>query len=191
MRLRNCVLSFLLSIPLCGYEVLEIPARTWLEQTYLPSLSGKILYVGVGSYTTHYHCLTKSPNQFATLDFDKEKACFGSPYIHYVADFLTFPADLLFDHVSLFGVMGHPPTVTTSKYTILDESSICQALQQADRLTKIGGTLLLGPNHKNFPGQDADFWLNQFSRAPLDKYKIIFSAIFSDNFIWWGEKIQK
>jgi|GEM_PF-5919480 hypothetical protein len=174
-----------------GHENRETPAREWLERSYLPALSGKVLYVGVGSYTREYHLLTKTPLQFATLDYDVEKALFGSPYGHHTADFLTFQTEEPFDHVSLFGVMGHPPTVTTSKYNIIDEEAISQAVQQADRLVKVGGTLQLGPNHRDFLGQDAAFWLEQFSRPPLDKYIVIFSASFSDNIVWWGRKVRE
>lgn len=184
------LLVYLIVPLLWGHDILDVPARGWLEHSYLPSLSGKILYVGVGSYTREYHLLTKNPLQFVTLDYDKEKACFGSPYGHHIADLLTFEADP-FDHVSLFGVMGHPPTVTTSRYTLIDEETISQAFQQADRLVKLGGTLQLGPNHRDFLGQDIPFWLDQFSKAPLDKYEVIFSASFSDNIVWWGRKIRE
>jgi hypothetical protein len=184
------MLSILLSIFL-NYEILNTPARAWLENTYLPSLSGNILYVGVGSYTQKYHQLTKTPRRFVTLDYDIDKACFGSPFRHYSEDFLTFQTNRPFEHVSLFGVMGHPPTVTTSKYTIIDDGTISQAIQQADHLVKTGGTLLLGPNHKDFPGQDAQFWIHQFSKAPLDKYEIIYCATFCDNIVWWGRKVRE
>lgn len=190
MRLHG-LLACLAFSSLWGHEISEMPAREWLEGAYLPALSGNILYVGVGSYTRDYYRLTKTPLQFMTLDYDGEKACFGSPYGHYTADLLTFEPEELFDHVSLFGVMGHPPTVTTSKYTIIDEDTISQAFFQADSLVKVGGTLQLGPNHKDFLGQDAHFWLKQFSRAPLDKYEIIFSATYSDNIVWWGRKTRE
>jgi hypothetical protein len=190
MRFCHLVI-YLVSILCWGYEVLDLPAREWLEASYLPSLFGRVLYVGVGSYTRQYHLLTKSPEQFTTLDYEVEKACFGSPYGHHTVDFLTFPSEEPFDHVSLFGVMGHPPTVTTSKYTLIDAKTISQAFQQADRLVKVGGTLQLGSNHRDFLGQDAPFWMEQFSKPPLDKYEIIFSASFSDNIVWWGRKIRQ
>ena len=191
MKLWNLLfIGCLLSIHLCGHEVFNSPARVWLERSYLPALSGKTLYVGVGSYTTHYHSLTNNPSRFKTLEYGDEKACCGSPHGHYNADCLTFEPDELFDHVSLFGIMGHPPTVTTSRYVIIDDDTIFQAICKGDQLVKLGGTLQLGPNHKDFPGQDADFWLEQFSKAPLNKYEIIYSATYSDNIVWWGRKVK-
>ncbi len=169
---------------------LRMPAREYLEVSYLPALSGNILYVGVGSYTQGYENLTKSPDSFFTLDYDATKAEFGSSSGHYVADFLTFNPGFLFDHISLFGVMGHPPDVKTSLYTIVDDTTILAALRQAHSLLSIGGTLQLGPNHKDFPGQNAAFWMKKFSEPPLDRYKIIFFGVGPDNLFWWGKKIQ-
>jgi hypothetical protein len=185
----KCLLFISLGISsLFGYELVNAPAREWLENSYLPSLSGKILYVGVGDYTQKYPFLTQTPKQFVTLDYDIEKASFGSPFGHYSCDLLTFQTDTLFDHVSLFGIMGHPSTVTTSKYNILDDTTISEAIYQADLLVNKGGTLQLGPNHKDFPGQDADFWLEQFSKPPLDTYELLSLTIYSDNIVWWGKK---
>ena len=184
-------LTSAISGPIWAYETVDKPARVWLENSYLPALYGKVLYVGIGSYTREYHLLTRTPSQFMTLDYDIDKASFGSPYGHYIADLLTFKSEELFDHVSLFGVMGHPPTVTTSKYNIINEKAISEAFYHADRLVKIGGTLQLGPNHRDFPGQDASFWIQQFSGYPFDKYDIIFFTSFSDNIVWWGRKIKE
>lgn len=170
---------------------INAPARDWLEKNYLPSLSGDVLYVGVGSYTQKYPGLTRNPERFATLDYDPEKALFGSPFAHYTADLLEFKTPKKFDHVSLFGIMGHPPTVTTSKYNIINEMAISQAIFKAHELIKIGGTLQLGPNHRDFPGQDASFWMDKLSLPPLDKYKILFFATYSDNMVWWGQKLQE
>ena len=195
MQLKACFFILIISCSLirslCSHEVyFDTPARMWLENTYLPSLSGRILYVGVGSYTQHYPSLTQTPLGFMTLDYDEEKVCFGSPYGHYTEDLFQFQLDSSFDHVSLFGIMGHPPAVVTSKYNIIDEETISKAFYRADQLVKTGGTLQIGPNYRDFPGQDAKFWLQQFIKPPLDQYEIVFLAVFSDNIVWWGKKVR-
>lgn len=174
-----------------SYDIEKDQARVWHEKTYLPQLSGKILYVGVGAYTAHYHQLTRTPHLFETVDHDGSKAAFGSPFKHYNVDFLDFVSSDLYDHVSLFGMMGHPITVTTSKYNIVDQETVRVALYKADSLVKLGGTLELGPHHLDLKEHDAKFWIVQFSKAPLDKYKVLFCAMGKDNFIWWGRKIQE
>lgn len=171
-----------------GYEKLG-PARNWLEKTYLPKLQGRILYVGVGSYTTHYHKLTKTPELFETIDFAIDKAKFGAPH-HHVGEFMTFNPDYPFDHICLFGVMGHPQDVGTSIYSMTEDETIIEAFEHAHQLLKVGGTLQLGPNHKTVPQQNEAFWKERFSISLFDKYEILFQGVGSDNMIWWGRKLS-
>src|SRR3990167_3224422 len=164
-------------------------ARIWLEKKYLPSLKGNILSVGVGSYTVKYTFLTKTPKLFETVDFALDKAQFGSPFGHYVAEFKTFNPGKQFDHISMFGVMGHPQDVKTSVYSILDEEGILEAFEQAHKLLKLGGTLQLGPNCIAVPEQNAEFWLNQFRKEFFQKYETLYEAVGVDNVVWWGRKM--
>jgi len=169
----------------------QLPARQWLQNEYLPQISGKILYVGVGSYTQSYYLLTQTPEQFETVDIDETKKKFGSPFGHYVADFLDLEPTGEYDHCCLFGIMGHPPVTKTSIYTICDDDRIQQTFWHAHRMIKIGGTLQLGPNYCDVPGQDSKFWLQKFKMPPLDRYEIIYSRKGIDNMIWWGKKIRE
>ena len=190
MRFLLISLGCLLQGFVCS-EVQRIgPGRDWLERTYLPCLEGRILYVGVGSYTTQYPFLTKTPWLFETIDFAQDKAQFGSPFVHHTADFMMFQPNYKFDHICLFGVMGHPQDAKTSIYSILSDEEILQALEHADRLLQVGGTLQLGPNHIAVAEQNAQFWINKLSLKFFHKYETLFVAIGTDNVVWWGRKYE-
>lgn len=167
------------------------PARCWLEDEYLPQISGKMLFIGVGSYTQEYHLLTQTPELFETVDLDETKSQFGSPFGHYTVDFLELGPNREYDHCCLFGILGHPPATSTSIYTLCNDDSIEKGIRHAHGMIKVGGTLLLGPNYKDVPGQDAAFWLQKFKMPPLDRYEVILSTRGTDNMIWWGIKIEE
>lgn len=174
-----------------GSSIEQSPAREWLENEYLPQISGKILYAGVGSYTQRYYMLTQKPELFETVDLDEAKQQFGSPFGHYVADFLELEPKEEYDHCCLFGMMGHRPVTATSIYTICDDDSIHKTFWHAHKMIKIGGTLQLGPNYIDVPGQDSEFWFQKFKMPPLDRYEIICSTKGTDNMIWWGIKLRE
>ena len=177
-------------VGLADYKQFSGHTRPWLTGDYLPSLSGRVLSVGVGSYTTEYYLLTKNPELFETVDHDMEKALFGSPSGHYTMDFLEFYSPYLYDHVCLYGMLGFPLVTPTSFYSIVDDPSIKMAIKHAHDLLKVGGTLLLGPSWGIVPGQSIDFWINTFTALLSDKYEVIFlgAGPITDNVIWWGIK---
>lgn len=187
IRAFYCFFMIMQAVLVARIETLKI-ARDWHERKYLPALQGKILYVGVGQYTQKYHRLTKSPKSFETIDFLPERAHWGSPYGHYVEDFLTFDPGYQYDHISMFGIMGHPESIYCS---IVDDETITESLNKADALLKVGGTLELGPNHAAVAEQHKDFWLERFAMPPLDKYKVLYIGVGVDNIVWWGKKVKE
>src|SRR6185436_7696812 len=78
-----------------------------LEKDYLPSLHGSVLFVGVGPYTDFYSRCVQTPELYETIDNDPGVANHGSPYGHYVADILNFNPGKQYDHVCMFGILGH------------------------------------------------------------------------------------
>ena len=169
------------------------PTRVWLTHTYLPSLSGHILYVGVGAYTTTYHLLTKTPTLFETIDLDPEKAPFGSPYGHHTMDFLDFHPPYRYDHICLYGMLGFPPVTPTSYYSITNDLTIKKAIAHAHSLLAVGGTLQLGPSYDLVEGQSAPFWIKTFTQLLSETYELKFLGVGpdKDNVVWWGTKIKE
>ena len=96
--------------------------RIWLEQTYLPSLAGDILYVGVRYYTDFYHQLVKTPESFVTVDLDPLVEKFGSPHGHFVDTLENFlnQSGRIFDHISLFGLFGLKDSAVEGKADIIN-----------------------------------------------------------------------
>jgi len=114
--------------------------RQWLEETYLPSLSGSVLYVGVAYYTDFYHTMVKNPELFTTVDVDIKAAPFGSPYGHYVDEIEVFldSTDKKYDHISIFGLFGQKHSV------IKDEATIIRIFNKCCDHIKCGGTISFG-----------------------------------------------
>jgi hypothetical protein len=170
--------------------------RKWIDENYFPNLEGRVLFVGIAPYNMEHYKQVKNPESFETLDFDPKNVPYGSPYGHHVADFLTFDPGYLYDHISLFGVLGREDSLPTGeKYNINSQKIITLALERAHQLLKPNGTLLLGPDiistkpaTKNVPHLNVYFWYDRFERAPLDQYEPIFLGIGDQNFVWWGRK---
>ena len=80
-------------------------ARKFLEMVYLPQITGRVLSVGVASYTMKYPRMVPSDCQYETIDIDPERAQYGAPR-HYVGDFLKHEKGL-YDHVVLMGLDPH------------------------------------------------------------------------------------
>ncbi|HUW10154.1 MAG TPA: hypothetical protein VM537_10520, partial [Anaerolineae bacterium] len=53
-------------------------SRAWLEDEYLPSLSGHVLFIGVRKYNAKYHRLVKQPELFETVDPDPKQQKYGA-----------------------------------------------------------------------------------------------------------------
>ena len=118
----------------------HLTGRDWIEQGYLPQLSGRVLWVGVADYTAHYYKLVKNPELFETIDVLPEREKWGSPNNHHVGDFLEFETIRDYDHIGVYGL--------DPKYTPKDQPSWLdwsfQLIRNADKHLKVGGTLLFG-----------------------------------------------
>jgi len=165
--------------------------REWLTKTYLASLEGTILFVGVNYYNADYHTYVKTPETYETIDTIPERSQFGSPYKHHTGDFLTFDPGYKYDHICLFGIMGHYGENSKNQFYNIDtENSITQALEHATKLLKIGGTLQVGPNKLSVPQFNTAYWRARFRKYPLDKYSVISNELGACNMLWWGKKIR-
>ena len=167
---------------LVSTSINELPERKWLVQEYFPSLEGKVLFVGVGYYTTNYHNHVKTPKDFETLDISPERAKFGCPYKHHIGDFLKFTSEYKYDHICLFGVMG-------CHDTIVSEETIDQAFINATNLLNLGGTLQVGADIRTIPKYNNAYWQAKFKQSPLNKYTIINDTVGPFNTLWWGRKV--
>lgn len=159
--------------------------RKWIEEEYLPSLTGKVLYVGVAEYTKNYADLAVKADQFITIDSDPEKSIYGATD-HYMGDFLSLKGEpFLFDHISLYGIFGYPHSLSN------DIGIIRKTYMHAHNLLVRGGTLMIGPNwryEKSKPIIPLNKWLDIVSWPPFYVYSILFWACLKNNFVWWGKK---
>ncbi len=161
--------------------------RVWLEKTYLPSLSGDILYVGISYYTDFYHELVKTPSSFVTVDLDPEMEKFGSPYGHYTdsVEHLLQSSGKNFDHISLFGLFGCGHSV------IKDHGKIIEILNLAYGHTKTNGTLQFGTSTNSFSMEDAKSFVlksNLQRLTTIESFVVKPSIHHSDMFLFWGRK---
>jgi hypothetical protein len=147
--------------------------RRWLEQEYLPQLVGRVLYVGVSSYTTCYWNRVPEPEKFETIDLAENRACFGSPFRHYVGNFLELTPACCYDHIALYGLFEHP--------WVTDPDTTRQIIEHADRLAR--RTVLFGPR------ENLGSWEPLFHRKPLSEYTVVFKGVIDNNLIWWGSKL--
>jgi hypothetical protein len=165
--------------------------RAWLEKTYLPALHGSVFYIGVGNYTATYHTRVQNPELFETIDCVEERAPYGSPFKHYIGDFMQFSSLAQYDNVSLFGILGFSAPYFTPFRT---HEQILKALDKIDSLVKTNGTLQVSGQIGGTPylieGQDSEFWLTLFSSGIFKIYKTIACLISPQNVIWWGQKIE-
>lgn len=168
-----------------------VDEREWIQSVYLPALKGSVLYIGVGSYTASYYTYVQNPELFETVDLLEERAQYGSPFKHYIGDFMSVPTDVFYDHVSFFGILGfNAPYFSPFK----TKEQIVSALERVDSLLKSNGTLQVSGQIGGTPylieGQGSDFWLEMFGTGILKKYKTIACLLSSQNVIWWGQKIE-
>jgi hypothetical protein len=178
------VLSASVSLPL---EKIQ-DERTWLEKNYLPACSGRMLYIGVGSYTVNYPYYTQAPDLFETVDFLEERAKFGSPFKHYVTDILLFHPEYLYDNVSFFGILGYP----AEKYApFTTNESINQVLEKIHTLVKVGGKLLVGANYYDREPYTINFWIKKIEEHYGEKYEIVSTNCSQLSIIWLGKKIKE
>lgn len=180
----------------------DLPDRRWIEREYLPSLRGRVLYVGMDFYTAHYPELATGATEFVFLD--RGDSAERHPHLGVVhCDFLDYRPTAPFDHISLYGLVGFGTP----------ESVVPDQIAHADAMLRGGGTLMIGPN-KRLPekllpkdwrarideapdwmlgvllAKPAEHWRELFSRPPLDRYKVIVDDVpgVASNYIWWGRK---
>ncbi len=192
VKIKPLVITlFLFSFLHINIDARILNDREWLTKTYLASLEGKILFVGVNYYNADYHTYVKTPETYETLDFIPERSKFGSPYKHHVGDFLTFDPGYKYDHICLFGVLGHFGEIAEGQsYNMDTENAMTQALEHATSLLKIGGTLQVGPNRISIPKFNTAYWQTRLKKYPLNKYSIISNEFGACNMLWWGKKIR-
>lgn len=156
------------------------PMRVYIEKTYLPSLAGKILFIGTTYYTDFYYKLVQTPETFETLDVLESAAEFGSPYMHYICNVSNFYANDLYDHVCFFGIFGHnaPWEITTN------ENEMRNVIIKLAQLVKVGGTILIGPALQTLA---AEFLDGVYSE--LKNYDIISKKKIGINYVFYGRKL--
>jgi hypothetical protein len=180
-----CMPLFAKDAPLPWEDIQD--ERIWLEKSYLPTCSGSMLYIGVGSYTVFYPYRTQTPSLFETIDYLAERAQFGSPFKHHVQDILLFQPEHLYNNVSFFGILGYP----VEKYApFITNESIHQALEKIHSLVKIGGVLQIGANYYDREPFTIDFWMQKFEEHYAEKYKILLLGRSPLSLIWVGEKLK-
>lgn len=185
-------------------NISDLPDRQWIEKEYLPTLDGRVLYVGVDFYTAHYPSLATKASEFVFLDAGDSVLLHGGP-TGIRADFFDHLPERPYDHISLYGLVGHGTPV----------ERMPEQIAHADRMLSPGGTLMLGPDkfprREAFPEEvwspvndearakipafsapQASHWRDLFSRAPLDRYKVLVEDAelprVECNYIWWGRK---
>lgn len=160
--------------------------RVYLEKEFLPTLSGRVLFIGVSYYTDFYCNLVQQPELFETLDVIEEVIDDGSPHGHYVCNIMDFTLAAeqpLYDHVVFFGILGH----TDSSWEIIETSeAIMRCIEKVAMLVHPGGTLLLGPSTQN---RTEEYWLNLYNSPLLENYEVLTCRKIDINYIWHGKRI--
>jgi hypothetical protein len=144
----------------------DLADRVWLEQIYLPSLSGEILFAGVAAYTDFYHRLVRTPQSFVTADPDPDVARFGSPHGHYLGTVReVLSGGATFDHISLHGLFGLDHSL------VQEPPEIARAISEAFNAVRKGGTIQLGLSTNAFSLVEAAALVHQSSI--LDRSEIV------------------
>lgn len=155
--------------------------RSWVENEYLPSLQGRVLYVGVNYYTQHYHTLIKS-GVFESLDSCPERSKYGNTNdAHHNTTILDFKPKGLYDHISIHGCHGY------EGYNI-DNTRITEEIGNLSNLVTPGGTLQFGPGCNYITLYNTAYWTQFVKEVPFCNYNIIFNESVLPNYIWWGRK---
>lgn len=157
--------------------------RQYLTEKYIPSLSGSLLFVGVGPYTKDYH-LINSEIEFITIDYLQEREIYGSPMGHYVDDFLKFNPKRKFNHICLFGVLGHEKISKNNNKIKYNMQSIEDVLQKCNQLLEENGTILLGPSYIRVADKYKEYWILKFSELD-NKYDYLDKYICPCNIVIW------
>lgn len=158
--------------------------RIFLEKEYLPTLAGRVLFVGVNYYTDFYHRLVQKPELFETVDILESAIEHGSPYKHYVCNIMDFKNEgYVYENVCFFGIIGHG----TDWDIIKQQEEIIKCISILDSLVQVGGTLLLGPATITTGNE---FWETIFNLPILkNRYDIKMCKKIDINYIWYGQKL--
>ena len=130
------------------------PDRKYMVTEFLPQCQGKTLAVGCHPFNQFDCYCLPDPRQFETIDINRERESYGSPFGHTTVDFLEFSPEYRFDHVLLFGVLGIEETGEAGDlYTLFDGEEA--TIQKVDALLNRNGRVLFGPDIKKGRGQSS------------------------------------
>jgi thioredoxin reductase len=163
--------------------------RKYIITEFLPSCAGLTLSVGCHSYNRYDAYCMKEPNNFVTIDLNPSFRVFGSPYEHFVGDFLAHSRtdNRLYQNIILFGVLGIPSTGFNDNYTLFNLEEL--AISHADKILNPGGLLLIGPDislNKEITREVAiKYWFDIAERVELlnTSYILQYSLIAKTNLI--------
>ena len=170
--------------------------KQWKIEKYLPELSGKILFVGVGkdpegiTHYSEYHKLIKTPESFETMDLLSDDMMSTKASKHHVCNFLDFKNDYKYDHISLHGLWGDRFIYKKGDRELSSEKLseiIIDSINKAHNILNVGGTLEIGPN-TNVINNIYDYMIDEKLYKPL--YRINRDEKGSGNCIFWGEKLN-
>ena len=169
--------------------------KQWKIEKYLPELSGRILFVGIGkdqgvNHYSEYHKLVKTPESFETLDLLSDNMMSTKASKHLICDFLDFENEYKYDHISLHGLWGNGFIYKKENRELANENLstlIIDSINKAHNILNIGGTLEIGPN-TNVVNDIYDYMINKNLYKPL--YRINRDERGSGNCIFWGKKLN-
>ena len=170
--------------------------KQWKIEKYLPELSGKILFVGLGkdpegvNHYSEYHKLVKTPESFETLDLLSNNMMSTKASKHHICDFLDFENEYKYDHISLHGLWGNGFIYKKENRELANENLstlIIDSINKAHNILNIGGTLEIGPN-TNVVNDIYDYMIDDNLYKPL--YRINRDERGSGNCIFWGKKLN-
>tara|TARA_R110000744_G_scaffold157150_1_gene272873 strand:+ start:600 stop:1190 length:591 start_codon:yes stop_codon:yes gene_type:complete len=170
--------------------------KQWKLENYLPKLSGKILFVGVGKdpinvrHYSEYHKLIKTPETFETMDLLSDDMMSTKASKHHVCDFLNFKNEYKYDHISLHGLWGDKFIFRKENRELSSKKLsqiIIDTINKAHNILNVGGTIEIGPN-TNVVNKIYDYMVNENLYKPI--YRINRDEKGSGNCIFWGEKID-
>jgi hypothetical protein len=141
--------------------------RLFLREKYLKNIKGDLLFVGVADYTVNLYNVNPKVN-FTTIDFNKERACYGSPYKHITGDYLLLNESIKYDHICLFGVLGHQDG-PNSKYNMFNINSV---MNKSLSLLKSDGVIVLGPSYIATKKHTLSYWEKEISELEI-KFNIL------------------
>jgi len=170
--------------------------KQWKIEKYLPKLSGKILFVGVGkdpdniTHYSEYHKLIQTPESFETIDLLSDNMMSTKASKHHVCDFLDFVNEYKYDHISLHGLWGDRFIFKKENRELSGKKLseiIINSINKAHTMLNVGGTIEIGPNTNNI-NVIYDYMINEGLYKTI--YRINRGEEECGNCIFWGEKLN-